>query len=232
MSYPIRVSVLESSLNLVESSPIPTIQNRGLQLQNQNQQKEEKLSLYAHARVQWLLSHHFPSKIRKSKLLIVVTSPARGHLKIKIQKQPTSRRNSNGNDDGEIKSKNIAEESCGINYDNNSFLEREKDQLEKSIHTALKKISIEDLGNMNAIELQSSIPEKDSEGRGMNDLHDLEKKLSVKVIFDDVTNHVLLVGEKKKLEKKVIVIRNMLSHYHWRLSGSDNTFQHSASAFK
>ena len=64
----------------------------------------------------------------------------------------------------------------------------------------------------------------------MNDLYDLEKKLSVRVIFDDDTKHVVLVGEKKKLEKKVFVIRNMLSHFHWRLSGSDIAFQDSVSS--
>ena len=33
--------------------------------------------------------------------------------------------------------------------------------------------------------------------------------------------HVKLVGQKKKLERKCGDLRNMLSHYHWRMSGQD-----------
>mmetsp|Transcript_6253 Transcript_6253/g.11107 ORF Transcript_6253/g.11107 Transcript_6253/m.11107 type:complete len:92 (-) Transcript_6253:51-326(-) len=49
----------------------------------------------------------------------------------------------------------------------------------------------------------------------------MEKKMSVKVVFDDETGHVFLVGDSKKLEKKCFPIRNMVSHYHWRLSWAD-----------
>ena len=77
---------------------------------------------------------------------------------------------------------------------------------------------------MNASELQLAIPMEDSEGRGMTDLISLEKKLAVKVVFDQESGHVLIVGDEKKLEKKVFVIRNMISHYHWRLSGTDVAF--------
>jgi hypothetical protein len=90
----------------------------------------------------------------------------------------------------------------------------------KQIETALKKIHVEDLGAMNAMELKDSIPIEDSEGRGRKDLEVLEKQLSVKVVFGD-NEHVLLVGQKQKLQKKCFVMRNILSHYHWRLSGKD-----------
>ena len=52
----------------------------------------------------------------------------------------------------------------------------------------------------------------------------MEKELSVKVAFcgDD---HVLLVGAKAKLQKKAFAMRNLLSHYHWRLSGRDVAFE-------
>ena len=105
----------------------------------------------------------------------------------------------------------------------NRFELDESDWQKKTFHT-IKKINVEDLGNMNAKELQQSIPMNDSDGRGMVDLQNLEKKLSVKVVFDHVTGHVLLVGDEKKLEKKVFVIRNMISHYHWKLSGKDVAF--------
>jgi hypothetical protein len=96
---------------------------------------------------------------------------------------------------------------------------------EKNMQSVLKKVVAEDLGNMNATELFSSIPETDSEGRGLSDLRSMEKKMSVKVVFDDETGHVFLVGDSRKLEKKCFPIRNMLIHYHWRLSGTDVSFQ-------
>lgn len=91
----------------------------------------------------------------------------------------------------------------------------------KQIETALKKIHVEDLGALNTTELKDSIPLEDSEGRGRKDLEALEKKLSVKVVFCDNNQHVLLVGQKQKLQKKCFVLRSILSHYHWRLSGKD-----------
>jgi hypothetical protein len=69
-----------------------------------------------------------------------------------------------------------------------------------------------------AQELWDNIPEEDSEGRGRKDLEQLEKQLSIKVVFLE-KQHVLLVGVKTKLEKKCLVIRNVLSHYYWRLKG-------------
>ena len=33
--------------------------------------------------------------------------------------------------------------------------------------------------------------------------------------------HVLLVGSKAKLQKKCVQLRNLLSHYHWRLTGTE-----------
>jgi hypothetical protein len=111
---------------------------------------------------------------------------------------------------------------CIQSKDDDTAQEQEKFERywKKQIETALKKIHVEDLGAMNAMELKDSIPMEDSEGRGRKDLEALEKQLSVKVVFCD-NNHVLLVGQKQKLQKKCFVMRNILSHYHWRLSGKD-----------
>ena len=96
---------------------------------------------------------------------------------------------------------------------------------EKIIESALKRVVAEDLGNLNAVELLSTIPEVDSERRGRSDLQSMRKKWSVEVVFDTETGHVFLVGDTKKLEKKCFPIRNLLRHYHWRLSGMDVSFQ-------
>ena len=58
---------------------------------------------------------------------------------------------------------------------------------------------------------------------GMVDLQRVEKELSVKVVFCE-DGHVLLAGSKPKLAKKCVVLRTMLTHYHWRLSGRDVSF--------
>ena len=100
----------------------------------------------------------------------------------------------------------------------------ESQKWQKSIQSSLKKIVAEDLGNLSAKSLIPTIPEIDSEGRGMHDLQETEKKLSVKIVFDEDTGHVFLVGDAKKLEKKCFVLRNILSHYHWRLSGTNCSF--------
>eukprot|EP00536_Pseudo-nitzschia_multiseries_P008887 jgi/Psemu1/199328/e_gw1.235.55.1 len=93
--------------------------------------------------------------------------------------------------------------------------------VENKIRSTMRKIQVEDLGKMQATDLLASIPEEDPQGRGLRDLRDMENKLSVKIIFDDDGGHVYLVGDAKKLEKKTFAIRNLLSHYHWRLSGTD-----------
>jgi hypothetical protein len=95
------------------------------------------------------------------------------------------------------------------------------DDVKNKIRSSMKKIQVEDLGKMQATDLLASIPEEDPQGRGLRDLRDMEKQLSVKIVFDDDGGHVYLVGDAKKLEKKVFAIRNLLSHYHWRLSGTD-----------
>jgi hypothetical protein len=95
------------------------------------------------------------------------------------------------------------------------------DTAENKIRSSMKKIKVEDLGKMQAYDLLASIPEEDPQGRGQRDLRDMEKKLSVKIVFDKSGGHVYLVGDAKKLEKKVFAMRNLLSHYHWRLSGTD-----------
>ena len=89
----------------------------------------------------------------------------------------------------------------------------------KLLQTSLKKICVEDLGDLAASELLATIPEEDSEGRGLKDLAALEKQLSVRVVWSIRDNHILLVGNKNKLEKKCLVLRNILSHYYWRLKG-------------
>ena len=52
----------------------------------------------------------------------------------------------------------------------------------------------------------------------------MEKELGVKVAFCS-NDHVALVGPKAKLSKKCVAMRNLLSHYHWRLSGRDVAFE-------
>ena len=94
----------------------------------------------------------------------------------------------------------------------------------KQIVSSLRKIEVEDLGDMDAPRLRDSIPAVDTGGRGREDLAAIQRDLNVKVVFCE-NRHVLLVGTKAKLQKKCIVIRNLLSHYHWRLSGRDVTFE-------
>ena len=109
---------------------------------------------------------------------------------------------------------------CFQSKDNTKDQEEFEKYWKKQIETALKKIHVEDLGAMNAMELKDSIPIEDLGGRGRKDLEVLEKQLSVKVVWCE-NKHVLLVGQKQKLQKKCFVMRNILSHYHWRLSGKD-----------
>ena len=97
------------------------------------------------------------------------------------------------------------------------------DTAENKIRSSMKKIKVEDLGEMQATDLLVPIPEEDPQGRGQRDLRDMEKKLSVKIVFEKKGGHVYLVGDAKKLEKKVFAMRNLLSHYHWRLSGTDSS---------
>ena len=57
---------------------------------------------------------------------------------------------------------------------------------------------------------------------GIHDLYKLEQQVRVKVVFNTTIGHVYLVGDAKKLAKKVYPIRNILRHYHWRLSGQES----------
>ena len=144
--------------------------------QSQTPKQKETSHLRAHALVQWLLTHHFPSKIRKSSLPVSVSSKRRGQVCIKsIHSKQT----------GDEKDKNLMPDR------DEDSLEGPKSKWEKNVFQTLKKITVEDLGLMNATELQSSIPQTDKHGRGMLDLYALEKKLSVKVVFDSQTDHVL-----------------------------------------
>lgn len=77
---------------------------------------------------------------------------------------------------------------------------------------------------MDAVSLAASIPPESANVRGMCDLNKLEKELSVKVAFCG-DGHVLLASARAKLQKKCFVLCNMLSHYHWRLSGRDVSFE-------
>eukprot|EP00977_Amphora_coffeiformis_P007957 scaffold1793_cov173-Amphora_coffeaeformis.AAC.12 len=94
------------------------------------------------------------------------------------------------------------------------------ESIQKQLITAMKKVQIEDLGDMNAMELYETIPLQDAQGRGREDLERMQKESNVHVEFAE-NQHVYLVGQKQKLSKKCITLRNVLSHYHWRLSGKD-----------
>ena len=96
-----------------------------------------------------------------------------------------------------------------------------RDQWTKRVEMALRKVDEEDLGAMDAAELKQAVCEG---GDGGADLAALETSLSVLVFFDTATAHVWLVGARKKLDKKCAEIRNLLSHYHWRMSGKDVSF--------
>ena len=157
--------------------------------------KNEKISAHANALALWLLAHHFPSRIRKYS----------GDGEISARLSSTR---------GRI-------ELLVVPSSSSTFL---RDEWIKAARSSLKKIKVDDLGYMNATELVSTIPATDGEGRGLSDLQFTERKLLVKVVFDDVTGHVYLVGDAKKLEKKCFVLRNLLSHYYWRLSGNDVAF--------
>ncbi|CAB9506414.1 expressed unknown protein [Seminavis robusta] len=141
-------------------------------------------------RAAWLDAFWFPTQQRKHP-----------HYKFQVDDQTTI---------------SIAVNSAANNNDTSSTSSKETDWT-KLVQSALKKIIVEDLGDLAAQELWENIPTEDSDGRGRNDLEQLEKQLSVKVVF--LEKHILLVGAKAKLEKKCLVIRNVLSHYYWRLKG-------------
>ena len=160
---------------------------------NKGSTEREKGEAKANGLALWLLSYHFPPKIRKcaggaqSSITIEAKSNHRGCIEL------------------------IVSDDSDFNFK----------EWEDKARAALKKIVVEDLGKMDAPELLTTIPETDAEGRGMVDLRSMEKKLSVRVVFDNVTGHVYLIGDAKKIDKKCFALRNMLSHYHWRLSGKD-----------
>mmetsp|Transcript_5457 Transcript_5457/g.11962 ORF Transcript_5457/g.11962 Transcript_5457/m.11962 type:complete len:196 (+) Transcript_5457:201-788(+) len=194
MGETVRMMELDLSVDAAASTNCPIIPSYDSQ-----ETKNEKISAYANGLALWLLAYHFPSKIRKS--------------------------GTNGNiDNGRGIEARLSSVQGRIELVGPSpaFI---PDEWVKSARLSLKKIKVEDLGYMNASELIGTIPETDDgEGRGLSDLHSIERKRLVKVIFDDVTGHVYLVGDAKKLEKKCFDLRNLLSHYYWRLSGKDVTF--------
>ena len=122
---------------------------------------------------------------------------------------------------------------------------------ERNITKALKNIVCNDYGNMDSSLLLPALKES-KESKGFLDLCAIELELKVCVIFcqtgdgDDATapttqtesktvsktitkkyipEHVYIVGAAKKLEKKCSDLRNLLTHYHWRLSGRDLSFE-------
>ena len=50
-------------------------------------------------------------------------------------------------------------------------------------------------------------------------------RMEISLYHGMLCRHVLLVGAKHKLANKCFVLRNLLSHYHWRLSGRDVAFE-------
>ena len=100
----------------------------------------------------------------------------------------------------------LADESLG------AFTER----WQKLVSAALRKVETDDLGDMDAAYLSEAIPE---EGRAK--LASLQRELSVKVVFCAASGHIVLAGGRAKLSKKCFELKNVLAHYHWRLSGHD-----------
>lgn len=94
----------------------------------------------------------------------------------------------------------------------------------RAIAHALKKADVDDLGHMDAPALLAAIPVADSNGRGLADMRAMERELGVMAAFC-FNGHVLLVGPKAKLARKCFGLRNLLSHYHWRLSGREMPFE-------
>lgn len=97
------------------------------------------------------------------------------------------------------------------------------------VHSQMKKIKLEDLGDMNSKMLESSIKSSKwgptmTVGEGWARILVLEKLLGVVVVFLN-NRHVLLVGSPKKLTKKCIELRSILEHFSWRLSGETVDFQ-------
>ncbi|KAG7374193.1 hypothetical protein IV203_013288 [Nitzschia inconspicua] len=128
-----------------------------------------------------------------------ISALRRKHPNADIKMDGTTLQVVKGRDDSE-------EETTSVSVEWNKLLQKE-----------LKRLHVEDLGYLDAVELWATIPEEDKESRGRKDLERLEQQLSVKVVF--LERHVLLVGAKAKLEKKCLVIRNVLAHYYWRLKG-------------
>ena len=95
-----------------------------------------------------------------------------------------------------------------------------RERWEKAVAAALKKVEQDDLGDMGGRgrSMREQFPPD-----GLAQLATLERELSVKVCFC-ANGRVLLCGAKAKLLKKCLPIKNLLSHYLWRLSGKDAAF--------
>lgn len=171
----------------------------------------------AQALVHWLESYWLPTQQRKlhpsnMHLRIIlrmqeeqdaVTTPALQVVGTIQQQQVSAQKNDNHND-GKAAT---------------TLLDDATTYWEKQVSITLKKVTIEDLGNLNALTLWETIPDQDGQGRGRHDLTKMQKDLQVHVEFSAMDSHVYLVGPKTKLAKKCITLRNVLAHYHWRLSG-------------
>jgi len=174
---------------------------------------------------QWLQTHWFPSQMRKHpNIAFVALSPEKNDGRPPGGIEIITTNKGADNDNEGSPSSPLSPPPMTASTEEEELAPKWK----KSITSALKKIQVDDLGDMDASALRDSIPLSDGEGRGMANLEALQKKLAVSVVFcdmnghDDIINgHVLLVGNKAKLEKKCFEMRNILSHYHWRLSGTD-----------
>jgi len=156
---------------------------------------KKSVEITAEGQAQWLQAYWFPPQIRKNS---DITFKLQGQSNIQITCKNTPR-------------------------EDNMPKQLSEEHWISQINAVLKKIEVQDLGNLDAPSLLNSIPDQDSDGRGIINLREMEKQLSIKVVFCD-NGHVLLVGQKTKLQKKCFVVRNMLSHYYWRLSGKDVKF--------
>ena len=171
-------------------------------------QDDSTLRRRALGQAAWLETFWLPTQQRKHPNHVLCIDATQ--CSVRVKSSSSSRCNMENDDAAEHNKKSApvssAEDTCHEYWD-------------KALQTALKKIRVEDLGDLAAQEVWDAIPVQDKDGRGRQDLDQLQKQLSVKVVFLVEDNHILLVGAKAKLEKKCLVLRNVLSHYYWRLKG-------------
>ena len=167
--------------------------------------KQDVAATAAEGQAQWLLMHWAPTLKRKHPVDVALV----GRSAIRVQGMQSAEQ---------------PYESAAAGAGEAETVAAFEETWRKAIVSALKKVAVEDLGLMDAAALLASIPEVDANGRGLQDLRAMEKDLGVKAAFCS-NQHVLLVGPAPKLSKKCFALRNLLSHYHWRLSGRDVAFE-------